>query len=65
MTWTVQKNDVVGGWMVTNFAFPLSMHTGNYNSKCYTIAECANFEDAATIATLLNAAKIVRKAINE
>lgn len=56
--WTVQVNDIVGGWIVTTYPFPSSEHDlrieGN-SLKCgYIIAECMTKADALAIAHLLN-----------
>lgn len=56
--WTVQANDLVGGWVVTNYPHPLSEHDmrkdGDPAQRGYVIAECMDWEDARTIAHLLN-----------
>jgi hypothetical protein len=62
--WTVQVNDLIGGWVVTNYPHPLSQHDhrpeGDPDKRGYIIAECIKEDDAKTIAQLLNVMKIHR-----
>lgn len=65
MTWTAQVNDLVGGWCVTNYPYPLSDHDfrkdGDPAKKGYVMADdfyCR--EDAEVVARLLNGAGITR-----
>ncbi len=56
--WTVQVNDLVGGWIVTDYQWPLSQHDtrpdGDPKKRGKIIAECVDPEDAQRIAFLLN-----------
>lgn len=56
--WTAQVNDLVGGWIVTNYPHPYSEHDnrpdGDPYKFGYVIAECYARADAETIAGLLN-----------
>lgn len=56
--WTVQVNDLVGGWIVTDYPYPLSEHDhrpdGDSGRRGYVIAECSGEIDARRIAALLN-----------
>lgn len=62
--WTVQVNDLVGGWIVTNLPEPLSQHDkrihGEEEHRGYIIAECSNKADAEILASLANRAGIRR-----
>jgi hypothetical protein len=56
--WTVQDDDLVGGWIVTTYPHPLSAHDtrwdGDPAKRGEVIAECCCQEDADRIARLLN-----------
>ena len=55
--WTAQLNDLIGGWIVTTYPYPLSEHFGGDPMKCgYVVAECITEEDAQKIADLLRRA---------
>lgn len=58
MTWTAQKNDLVGGWIVTTYPHPYSQHDtrkyGDLTKRGKVIAEFCTEEDAQLIAGLLN-----------
>lgn len=59
MSWTVQVNDLVGGWVVTDYPHPLSEHDHRPENRSepnfgYVIAECYDEDDARQIAALLN-----------
>lgn len=47
--WTVQLNDVIGGWIVTSEPKPLSQ-----NTRHNIIAECISQADAQRVADALN-----------
>lgn len=54
-TWTVQINDVIGGWVVTTYPHPLSEHHfGDPDRRGFVAAECVNRSYANLIARLLN-----------
>lgn len=58
--WTAQKDDLVGGFIVTNYPYPASEQSSrDLDSKTvvpngYIIAECCNLLDAQLVANLLN-----------
>ena len=56
--WTVQINDLVGGYIVTNYPHPLSLHdyreNGDPTKRGHIIAECSSRGDANIIADLMN-----------
>lgn len=56
--WTVQVDDLVGGWIVTTYPHPLSAHDtrpdGDPTKRGEIIAECCTEEDGELIAGLLN-----------
>lgn len=75
-SWSAQKNDTIGGWIVTTYPYPASEHdfTGigetptwenRHTSKdrCgYVIADLMDEEDAIIIAALLNRECYIPKA---
>lgn len=56
--WFAILNDLVGGWSVSNYPFPLSEHDhridGDPAKRGYVVADCMNREDAEVIAAILN-----------
>jgi hypothetical protein len=56
--WTIQVDDTIGGWIVTDHPHPLSEHNnrldGNPTKRGEIIAECHSQGDAELIARLLN-----------
>lgn len=60
--WTAQVNDTVGGFIVTDYPYPLSEHNhrpdgdpyADPTKRSYIIAEFALQKDAELIAKLLN-----------
>ncbi len=56
--WTAQINDLIGGWVVTDYPHPLSEHDFRLDgdtTKCSTdIIECRSLARANQIARLLN-----------
>lgn len=59
--WSAQVNDLIGGWIVTDRAIPMSQHDFNKegfdpSKRGYVIAECMTETDARLIANLLNGA---------
>lgn len=62
--WTAQVNDLVGGWIVTDYPHPLSEHDNRWDGDTtkggYIVAECWTERDACTIAMLLNEYQIKR-----
>ena len=57
--WTVQVNDLIGGYIVTTYPYPLSQHqwkdeNGSYLTYGYVIADVTKKEEGALIAKLLN-----------
>jgi len=57
--WTVQVEDQVGGFIVTDYPHPASEHDfrpeGDPDKRGHIIAECHSRDDADLIAQLLNA----------
>lgn len=57
--WTVQVDDLVGGWVVTSYPHPLSQHDfrpdGDPERRGYIFAECMSEKMAERLAGLLNA----------
>ncbi len=56
--WTVQLNDLVGGWVVTDYPQSLADHprtpSGGGLARGRVIADCVTEADAQRIAHLLN-----------
>lgn len=56
--WTVQVDDIVGGFIVTNTPLPRSQHgqcqLTTWANPNYIICDCANASDAEILAMLLN-----------
>ncbi len=56
--WSAQVNDLVGGWIVTDYPHPLSEHDtrleGDPRRRGKVIADCVTHGDAVRIARLLN-----------
>lgn len=67
--WTVQVNDLIGGWAVTTYPYPMSEHDFRVNGdqmKCgYILADCMVENDAIMVAMLLNLNKYVPKDIEK
>lgn len=66
--WTSQINDLVGGYIVTTYPYPISDHVFNGIDSLkhgYVIADCMTEEDARRIAQLLNEERYVPKMDNE
>lgn len=63
-SWSAQVNDLIGGWIVTDYAAPHSAHDfnkdGDLTKRGYIVAECMTEKDASTIAKLLNEAQYER-----
>lgn len=53
--WSAQVNDLIGGWVVTDYPHPLSAHEEPGPGKVHVIAECTTEHDAKYVALLLNA----------
>jgi hypothetical protein len=66
--WTVQVNDLIGGFIVTNHPHPLSEFDhrpdGAVENRGYIIAETIRKEDADDIAALLNIHCVEREGWN-
>lgn len=72
--WSAQKNDLIGGWIVTTYPYPASEHEtsgkseapswdNRYNLKSgYIVADCMSELDAILIADLLNRERYVPQA---
>jgi hypothetical protein len=58
MEWSVQADDLVGGWIVTTYPHPLSEHDfrpdGDRTKRGEIACECTDQRYAALIAQLLN-----------
>lgn len=65
MIWSVQSDDLVGGWIVTTYPHPISKHDfrkdGNPEKRGIIAAECSDNKYAVLIAKLLNFVEDVRK----
>lgn len=73
--WSAQKNDIIGGWIVTTYPHPASEHDFSGGGEMptwenrltaklacgYVIADCRTEEDAVIIANLLNLEKYIPK----
>lgn len=63
--WSAQPNDLMGGYIVTNYPHPLSEHdtrnNGDPRKRGYIFAECYTREDAYLVAALLNKENVQRK----
>jgi hypothetical protein len=71
--WSAQKNDMIGGWIVTTYPHPASEHDfsgqgekptweNRHTAKLrcgYVVADCLREQDAIFIATKLNSEKYV------
>lgn len=62
--WSVQVDDLVGGFIVTNYPHPLSAHDtradGDKTKRGYIFAECFSEEDAQLIVNFLNNGGVAR-----
>jgi hypothetical protein len=58
VTWTVQKNDLVGGWIVADYPHPLSewdnRRDGDATKRGFLMAECDYELAAEALCFLLN-----------